>query len=114
MHETLDDDLTAAEALFETLDDDLEAAEALLKTLNDDLEGLSSSFPELTPEDEDRVLALAPAPRTTATDTAYTGPSQRITIRIETNTLKRIKAAAEAKGLPYQTLINQLLYSAAV
>ncbi len=111
MHETLDHDLTAAEALFSTPEDDLTAAAELFQD-SPELEALSRSLPEPTAEEKARIMALIPRPRTTAKETAYTGPSERITIRIQTNTLKRIKAAAEAKRMPYQTLINQMLCTA--
>lgn len=44
-----------------------------------------------------------------ATETAMTGLSQLVSIRIPTSTLKRLKAAAKARGLPYQTHINDVL-----
>lgn len=53
--------------------------------------------------------AAPPAP---ATETAYTGTSQKISIRISTHVLKRLKATAKARGMPYQTLINQMLAAA--
>lgn len=59
------------------------------------------------------IPAAPAAPAATVTETPYTGTSQKISIRIPTHVLKRLKAIAKARGMPYQTLINNLLAAAA-
>lgn len=54
----------------------------------------------------------APTPPPVATETPLTGLSHKISIRITTHTLSRLKAQAKARGMPYQTLINQILAAA--
>lgn len=91
-------ELPEADAAF-VFDDLPERDMALL------LEGMDAPLPPL-PD----APAAPPAP---AIETPYTGTSQKISIRIPTHVLKRLKTTAKARGIPYQTLINNLLAAAA-
>ncbi|MCG9056633.1 BrnA antitoxin family protein [Laribacter hongkongensis] len=112
MHNT-DDELS--DLLSIDVDEPLFSKEEIAKTERE-LEELMARLDDLFPDPDSELLELAgitndmPAipDNTSCQDTSSTGTT-RITIRIDSGVLAACRREGRRRGIPYQTLINQIL-----